>query len=298
VRKVFISYAREDRVPVDKLFQNLGVLGCEPWFDTSLHGGQEWWEEILRRIADCDAFIAVVSKQALDSVACGREFDWAQALGKPVVPVAVEPPPPVLPGRLSTLQIVDYSKPGHEAALALAGSLATLRPASPLPEPLPVPPEPPLSYLTGLTDLVAAPNPIDHQQQREIIRQVEAALRSADRHERSGGVEILEKFSRRDDLYADVDRTVKELTKQYGRPQQSVHGVSQLAIWSLAASTLGLFSCGFTSVPGIILGVLALNKVKKTGQAGRSQALAGIAVGTVTLILGIVLFVWLDKQPR
>jgi hypothetical protein len=161
-----------------------------------------------------------------------------------------------------------------------------------------LPPEPPLSYLTGLTDLVAAPNPIDHQQQREIIRQVEAALRSADRQERSGGVEILEKFSRRDDLYADVDRTVKELTKQYGRPQQSVHGVSQLAIWSLAASTLGLFSCGFTSVPGIILGVLALNKVKKTGQAGRSQALAGIAVGTVTLILGIVLFVWLDKQPR
>ena len=37
------------------------------WHDSSLHGGQDWWEEILRRITDCDTFIAIISRDALNS---------------------------------------------------------------------------------------------------------------------------------------------------------------------------------------------------------------------------------------
>ena len=44
--------------------------------------------EVLRRIADSDVFIAIISPAALSSTACGREFDWAEALARPVLPVA------------------------------------------------------------------------------------------------------------------------------------------------------------------------------------------------------------------
>jgi TIR domain len=113
VRKVFVSYARENKRDIDQLVEHLGVLGCQTWVDSSLRGGQEWWEEILRRIADCDVFLAIISRDALNSVACARELDWAVALSKPVLPVAVEPPSYALPRRFSLRQIVDYSEPSR-----------------------------------------------------------------------------------------------------------------------------------------------------------------------------------------
>ena len=100
MRKVFISYAEQNKRVVDQLVEHLRKLGYDPWTDSSLHGGQDWWEEILQRIADCDIFIPIISREALSSKACQLEFDWTEALGKPVLPVAVEPPPKALPRRI------------------------------------------------------------------------------------------------------------------------------------------------------------------------------------------------------
>jgi len=196
MRKVFISYARENRPDIEQLVEQLDVLGCQTWIDSSLHGGQNWWDEVLRRIADCEAFIPIISRGALNSVACQREFDWAENLGKPVLPVAVEPPPTALPRRFSERQIVDYSDRGDRdrAALKLAGGLAALPAAPSLPEPLPEAPAAPLSYLTDLIDLVSQPTSLDHNQQREILVQLEPALRSLDPEERRGGSDTLEKI--------------------------------------------------------------------------------------------------------
>lgn len=189
MRKVFISYASQNKSDIEQLVEHLRVLGCDTWYDSSLHGGQDWWDEILRRIADCDTFIATISRGALGSTACRREFDWAESLDKPVMPVAVEPPPKALPRRFSRRQIVDYSdrESRDRAALTLAGGLATLPGAPPLPDPLPEPPAAPLSYLTELVDLVSQREPLDHGQQRGIVHQLDLALRSVDPEERQGG---------------------------------------------------------------------------------------------------------------
>ena len=213
VRKVFISYARQNKRDVEQVVEHLGVLGCDTWHDSSLHGGQDWWNEILRQIADCDTFIAILSREALNSTACRREYEWAESLEKPLLPVAVEPLPKALPRRFSIRQIVDYSDPAarDRAALALAGGLATLSPAPPLPDPLPEPPAVPLSYLTDLTDLVAEQKALDHEQQRHILNHLEPALHSVDPEERRGGHDILEMLGSRDDLYADVYRTISRL---------------------------------------------------------------------------------------
>jgi hypothetical protein len=225
VRKVFISYARLNRPDIDQLVEHLRVLGCDTWVDTSLHGGQDWWEEILRRIADCDTFIPIISHEALNSTACKREFDWADALNKPVLPVAIQPPPKALPGRFVRRQIIDYSSPADRdrAALTLAGGLATLPPAPELPVPLPEAPPAPLSYLTDIIDLVSQREPLDHAQQRDLVNQLEPALHSVDPEERRGGRDILELLSSRDDLYADVYRTLDRLKDVGDQPELVDH---------------------------------------------------------------------------
>jgi TIR domain len=250
MRKVFISYSRQNKRDVDQLVEHLRVLGCDTWHDSSLHGGQDWWEEILRRIADCDTFIAIISRDSLNSTACRRELDWAESLEKPVLPVAVEPSPKALPRRFSIRQIVDYSDRDSRdrAALTLGGGLATLPGAPPLPDPLPKPPAAPLSYLTDLIELVSQPDALDHDQQRYILSQLEPALRSVDREERRGGRDILELLSSRDDLYADVDRTIIRL-RSIGDVAASVRSDDQGATPVLPPSGSGT-DADLASTPG------------------------------------------------
>lgn len=218
MRRLFVSYARENKPDVEKIVRHLAALDYQTWFDSSLRGGQSWWEEILRRIADCDVFVAIVSRDSLDSVACKRELEWALALNRPVLPVAVEHLPEALPRHFSMRQIVDYSQPGQDAAFALVGALASLPPApAPPPAELPEPPPPPLSYLTDLIDQVSQPGPLTHAQQRQILIQLQPALRSADSEERKGSHYILETFSKREDLYADIDRMLNGVRQPEGQ---------------------------------------------------------------------------------
>jgi hypothetical protein len=60
-----------------------------------------------------------------------------------------------------------------------------------------------------------------------------------------------------------------------------------LAIVSIVCSAVGLF-CGIGSIAGIILGVVAKNQIKQTGEAGDGLALAGIIVGAVTLLISLI----------
>ena len=222
MRQLFISYARENKPDVEALVRDLDALGHQTWVDSSLRGGQTWWEEILRRIADCDVFVAIVSGHTLSSVACKRELEWALALNKAVLPLAVERLPDALPRTLSMRQIIDYSQSGRESAFALAGALGTLPAAPPPPEQLPEPPPAPLSYLSELVDQVGQSEPLTHELQRQILMLLQPALRSADAEERRGGRYVLDMFSRRDDLYADVDRSVAQLGLIEGDAQRPV----------------------------------------------------------------------------
>jgi hypothetical protein len=117
-----------------------------------------------------------------------------------------------LPGRFARRQIIDYSQPQQRdrAAMKLQGGLGTLTPP-PLPDPLPEPPAAPLSYLTDLFDLVSQAEALNHDQQRDVLDQLQHALRSFDQEERRGGHDILVRLGSRDDLYAAVDRTISQL---------------------------------------------------------------------------------------
>ena len=68
-------------------------------------------------------------------------------------------------------------------------------------------------------------------------------------------------------------------------------GNNPLAIASLVLSIIGV-CCGFGSIIGIILGFVAINQIKKTGQAGEGLAKAGIVIGFITLAISIIYWIW------
>ena len=53
---------------------------------------------------------------------------------------------------------------------------------------------------------------------------------------------------------------------------------SQLSIWSIVLSCLGIFTCAITSIPGVITGHLALKRIKESGDQldGRALAIIGL----------------------
>ncbi|MFI6096391.1 toll/interleukin-1 receptor domain-containing protein [Lentzea sp. NPDC051213] len=208
--RVFISYAQEDRPQAEHLKQRLLDLGHSPWSDSGLHGGQAWWDEILSRIRDSDAMLLLVSPSFLASQACLLERQYATLLGKHLVPVMVAPVPHhVLPTELAPLQIVDYVQPGEAAAYAFAKAAATIRPARPLPHPLPPAPPVPLSYLNGLRDRLNRPA-LTMDEQRDIVEMLGRGARAEDSEERRAARDLLEMFSRRTDLYEMASRRAHE----------------------------------------------------------------------------------------
>ncbi|MES2151216.1 MAG: toll/interleukin-1 receptor domain-containing protein [Pseudomonadota bacterium] len=77
---VFISYAREDLSAVQRIKAGLEAAGVTTWFDMDrLEAGDDYDRKILRNIARCSYFIAVVSRntQARHEAYFRREWSYA-----------------------------------------------------------------------------------------------------------------------------------------------------------------------------------------------------------------------------
>jgi len=64
-------------------------------------------------------------------------------------------------------------------------------------------------------------------------------------------------------------------------PAQQPNKTNVLAIISLVSSF-------FISIVGIVLGHIALSQIKRTGEGGRGLAIAGLVIGYIGLVLGII----------
>lgn len=85
---VFLSYAREDYKFAEKLRKDLFLCQMEVWLDQDyLRTGDSWPEEIESAIRNADAFVLVVSPQALESDWVKRELEHARKTKTPILPV-------------------------------------------------------------------------------------------------------------------------------------------------------------------------------------------------------------------
>jgi WD40 repeat protein len=85
---VFISYAREDREFVARLYEALKARDHETWVDwQNIPFSAEWLQEIYAGIEAADTFVFVISPASVASAVCGLEIAHAVAHHKRLVPV-------------------------------------------------------------------------------------------------------------------------------------------------------------------------------------------------------------------
>jgi hypothetical protein len=168
---IFISYSRQSHEIARNLVADIQDLGYVVWMDKDLSGGQAWWDQILSVIRSSDIFVFLLDADGLNSTACQREFRYAAALGKPVLPVLVAEgiSTNLLPPELSMLQFIDYKQRDKKSAFALARALAAVPPVTALPDPLPAPPEVPVSYLGGLTKKLETTSTLTYEEQSALL---------------------------------------------------------------------------------------------------------------------------------
>jgi hypothetical protein len=218
MRKVFVSYSRNNLEVITQLVEDLQAVGVNTWHDQTLTGGQRWWDNILANIRDCDVFIFALSPESWESEACRSELAYVVALGKPILPVLVSDGINLnlLSAPLNEIQVTDYHLRDKRAAFALIKALNAAASAPPLPDPLPTTPPVPVSYLGTLKERIDCNGTLGAQEQNLLFLELEEAI-----EEGRSPVELRElllSLKRRDDLLAKVaikvDAALKELEEK------------------------------------------------------------------------------------
>lgn len=213
--QLFISYARPDRPRAESLTLRLRQAGITVWLDSDLLGGQAWWDRILDQLRTCDAVVVVISAAAIKSHACRSERQYAMELGKPILPLTVEPMrTEMLPADIAGRPVIDYSQPSEDAAFELIGAIRALPSPGELPYPLPTAPAVPTSPFGSLVDRLAEPA-LSLKDQLDIIARLGAALGpAADPHDAPIALELLRQMDERPDLLATAAREIEKIRAQ------------------------------------------------------------------------------------
>ena len=207
-KSVFVSYAREDEAAVQSIHEDLSTVGHDVFYDGELQGGDKWWSALLERIKTCDVFLPVLSEHWNASRPCRLEVRYGAELGKPILPVRLEPVEIAhLPESVAQTQWVEYGPSDKTAALRLAGRVSELN-ARPLPTPLPDPPAMPIRYLGHLITRITDEAELSRADQESLLNDLR---RASDDEGTQGVLKSVELFLDRDDLYAAVARDLTKL---------------------------------------------------------------------------------------
>ncbi len=177
---LFISYSSHDRDRLDNLVSALRRARDEVWFDDELGGGEMWWQMILDHIRGCDVFVFAMSDDSLKSKACRAELNYAQALGKPVLPVQIGPVESMRVTPLAAVETIDFRDPTVDSGIRLITAIreAELR-STALPSPLPEEPPVPYAYLIRAAAAVNGAE-LAPQDQEALLFEIKNALREDD----------------------------------------------------------------------------------------------------------------------
>jgi len=221
--RLFISYSRSDQTQARLLAGDLEDLNHSVWLDAELAGGQLWWDQILKEIRGCDIFVLVMSKASVvDSLACKREYQYADDLQKSILPVLVAEDVPVslLPAGLQQVQFVNYQHRDINSIKALARALQALPLGQELPEPLPAAPEPPISYLASLSHQIDLASFLDLDTQSRIVIELKSSLR--DPATALDAQLLLKRLRGRHDLFAKIADDIDQVLLPSRTPRRLI----------------------------------------------------------------------------
>ncbi|WES65092.1 TIR domain-containing protein [Microbacter sp. GSS18] len=212
---LFISYSSVDTAAVGALERNLESFGKSVWRDDEILGGEVWWAAILEQIRGCEVFVFALSPNSLESDPCQYEYEYARALGLPILPVEIGDVPPAERRNHAIYreQLIDYRNPTAETAIQLVRAISELEGTRrPLPDPLPEAPPIPYEYLLRLSAVIRAKEPIPYAEQRDLIRQFREALdRERNESVRESAFSLLRALGDRPETSRSVTAEIEEL---------------------------------------------------------------------------------------
>lgn len=215
MKKVFLSYSRQNIDLVKPLINDLQSTGIYIWYDQTLTGGQKWWDNILFNIRECDVFIFSLSPESWDSEACRSELAYVTKFGKTIIPVLISDginlnllSPP-----LNHIQTIDIRHKEKEGTLLILKSILSAPESPPLPEILPDSPPIPVSYLSSLKEKIDSNEPMSYDNQIKLLFELEEELRNG--RSPAEVKELLYAMKRRDDLLAKISMKIDEFLKNF-----------------------------------------------------------------------------------
>src|SRR4051812_17419242 len=86
--RLFVSYSRRDAVFAERLRQTLHTRGFDVFVDThDIAPGEEWRNRLATLIEAADVVLFVLSPDAAKSETCEWEVNYAERVGKRILPV-------------------------------------------------------------------------------------------------------------------------------------------------------------------------------------------------------------------
>jgi TIR domain len=209
---------------------------------------------ILGQIRACDLFVLALSPESLKSRACRLELEYALALQRPLLPVQIRDVAiSTAPHAVADTQIVDYRERTPESSIALVSAVMEQPPTPNLPELLPSPPPPPMSYMNEFLERVGAPD-LSFQQQSHLLVDLRGYL-SEDDH-RDTAVQLIQMLRSRRDIGMSVAQQIDEIlaSEQRGpRPSPPEPGEASVAEPGSSGSYAWVWYLFFGAVLGSIL---------------------------------------------
>lgn len=107
---IFVSYAHKDSPRVFRIIEKLNARGYRIWYDEGIEPGSEWPEYIANHLIGAEMVLSFLTPNAVESVNCRREVNFALSKDKPVLAIYMEKfeIPPGMELQLSSQQNVLY----------------------------------------------------------------------------------------------------------------------------------------------------------------------------------------------
>ena len=87
---IFVSYAHKDSAAVFHIVEQLNARGYRIWYDEGIEPGSEWPEYIANHLLGAEMVLSVLTPNAVNSVNCRREINFALSKNKPVLTIYME----------------------------------------------------------------------------------------------------------------------------------------------------------------------------------------------------------------
>lgn len=87
----FISYAREDRVHVERYAELISQWGYMAWYDAGISGGEKFSDTLMQRIREAYLVLVFETPRSMASAWVRREVEYAAKQRVRILPIEIEP---------------------------------------------------------------------------------------------------------------------------------------------------------------------------------------------------------------